>query len=260
MDFERKRTVAPASDAKLAPTSGSAIARTDKPHASADRTDATGVQAQRSHRRPSASSHRQASQRLARPSKPQPRAPAPAPPSANANGGFSLSRQLGLGVARIVIDPGHGGHDPGAKARGTRRGRPRARRRASARGAAEGGRRRGDHDPADQHVRRARGANGDRQPRRRRPVPVDSRERQRQRLRARRRDLLPQLRAESRRPKPSPRARTPAGRGRCGTCRTSCRRSRSTTRSTSRATSRRWCRARSIRSCGRRTRASGTSA
>jgi N-acetylmuramoyl-L-alanine amidase len=44
--------------------------------------------------------------------------PAPEPPSTNVNGGFSLSRQLGLGVARIVIDPGHGGHDPGAKARG----------------------------------------------------------------------------------------------------------------------------------------------
>ena len=27
----------------------------------------------------------------------------------------SLSRQLGLGAARIVIDPGHGGHDPGAQ-------------------------------------------------------------------------------------------------------------------------------------------------
>jgi N-acetylmuramoyl-L-alanine amidase len=25
-----------------------------------------------------------------------------------------MSRQLGLGVARVVIDPGHGGHDPGA--------------------------------------------------------------------------------------------------------------------------------------------------
>jgi N-acetylmuramoyl-L-alanine amidase len=41
-----------------------------------------------------------------------------APPSANTSGSYSLSRQLGLGVARIVIDPGHGGHDPGAKARG----------------------------------------------------------------------------------------------------------------------------------------------
>ena len=29
-------------------------------------------------------------------------------------GGVSLSRQLGLGAARIVIDAGHGGHDPGA--------------------------------------------------------------------------------------------------------------------------------------------------
>jgi N-acetylmuramoyl-L-alanine amidase len=39
--------------------------------------------------------------------------PAPSAPSANTAGGFSLARQLGLGVARIVIDPGHGGHDPG---------------------------------------------------------------------------------------------------------------------------------------------------
>src|SRR6185295_16137033 len=37
-----------------------------------------------------------------------------APPSRNLNGGFSMARQLGLGVSRIVIDPGHGGHDPGA--------------------------------------------------------------------------------------------------------------------------------------------------
>jgi N-acetylmuramoyl-L-alanine amidase len=47
----------------------------------------------------------------------RPAVPAPPPtlPSANAGGGFSLSRQLGLGLARIVIDPGHGGHDPGAQ-------------------------------------------------------------------------------------------------------------------------------------------------
>ncbi|HEX7139288.1 MAG TPA: N-acetylmuramoyl-L-alanine amidase, partial [Vicinamibacterales bacterium] len=44
--------------------------------------------------------------------------PAAAPAAKNGNGGFSIARQLGLGVSRIVIDPGHGGHDPGAQARG----------------------------------------------------------------------------------------------------------------------------------------------
>jgi N-acetylmuramoyl-L-alanine amidase len=44
--------------------------------------------------------------------------PAPTVPSANADGHFSIARQLGLGVSRVVIDAGHGGHDPGAKANG----------------------------------------------------------------------------------------------------------------------------------------------
>ena len=44
--------------------------------------------------------------------------PAPRPPPQNANGSFSLARQLGLGVTRIVIDPGHGGHDPGGRGNG----------------------------------------------------------------------------------------------------------------------------------------------
>ncbi len=46
-----------------------------------------------------------------------PERPAPIPPAANGRGGFSIARQLGLGVSRIVIDPGHGGHDPGAQGR-----------------------------------------------------------------------------------------------------------------------------------------------
>lgn len=44
--------------------------------------------------------------------------PVPVAPSANAAGGFSIARQLGLSVSRIVIDPGHGGHDPGVLGKG----------------------------------------------------------------------------------------------------------------------------------------------
>jgi N-acetylmuramoyl-L-alanine amidase len=51
----------------------------------------------------------------------EPAGPKSMPPvaaSANSNGKFSLSRQLGLSVSRVVIDAGHGGHDPGAHGNG----------------------------------------------------------------------------------------------------------------------------------------------
>jgi N-acetylmuramoyl-L-alanine amidase len=47
-----------------------------------------------------------------------PAGPSPTPPAANVAGGFSIARQLGLSVSRIVIDPGHGGRDPGTIAKG----------------------------------------------------------------------------------------------------------------------------------------------
>jgi N-acetylmuramoyl-L-alanine amidase len=42
----------------------------------------------------------------------------PRAPQANRAGSYSLARQLGLGARRIVIDAGHGGHDPGSIGRG----------------------------------------------------------------------------------------------------------------------------------------------
>ncbi len=44
----------------------------------------------------------------------------PTAPESNRSGSYSLARQLGLGVSRIVIDPGHGGHDPGSLGAGLR--------------------------------------------------------------------------------------------------------------------------------------------
>jgi N-acetylmuramoyl-L-alanine amidase len=49
---------------------------------------------------------------------PPPVAATGAPPPSAPTGGFSMARQLGLSVSRIVIDPGHGGHDSGARGKG----------------------------------------------------------------------------------------------------------------------------------------------
>ena len=44
--------------------------------------------------------------------------PAPGSTPSSADGVYSVARQLGLGISRVVIDAGHGGHDPGAASLG----------------------------------------------------------------------------------------------------------------------------------------------
>ena len=51
---------------------------------------------------------------------PPPNVILPLPAEPTSEGRFPLSRQLGLEARRVIIDPGHGGHDPGAMKNGLR--------------------------------------------------------------------------------------------------------------------------------------------
>lgn len=114
VDFKRAANAKPASTAASRPA--------PPPPAPAD-TKALAVPPSAVRTPPSPTPAQQLDAPAARDAEPVPSAPTvasapPSAPSANANGQFSLARQLGLGVSRIVIDAGHGGHDPGAKANG----------------------------------------------------------------------------------------------------------------------------------------------
>ena len=89
----------------------------------------------------------------------------PAAPTANRAGSYSLARQLGLGARRIVIDAGHGGHDPGTIGRGGLQEKDLVldvalRLEQMVRARARGRRR---DDPIHRRLHPPRGAHGDRQ-------------------------------------------------------------------------------------------------
>ena len=106
VDFKRSSAVAPPAASPL-PTSSSPVAvSTTGPSTPEPRAVAAAA--------PSAPSDAVIPSRTVT----DPDLPAPGVPSVNSNGQFSLARQLGLGVSRIVLDPGHGGHDPGARGSG----------------------------------------------------------------------------------------------------------------------------------------------
>ncbi len=136
--------------------------------------------------------------RSPRPTSPPAAPPMPArPPTTNLAGGFSIARQLGLGVSRIVIDPGHGGHDPGATGRGMTEAElvlDIALRLEQLLAKIPGvevvlTRRTDTYVPLEERT-------ADCEPRRRGPVSLDPRERQPQHAGPRRRNLLPQLRQQ----------------------------------------------------------------
>ena len=104
------RPIAPPSVSPIAPTSVSSVAPTSAPPVAPTSADVAAIVE---------AGTLPASTSAASPAGVGPVAPAsPTTARRNTDGTLSLSRQLGLGIARIVIDPGHGGHDPGAKARG----------------------------------------------------------------------------------------------------------------------------------------------
>jgi len=117
VDFERKRAGAPTSN-KIAPISVSTIVPTREDRIAPTSEGPIAPTSASPITPTSVSTIAPTPDKIAEPSPLDTTPPAPVPPSANVNGGFSLSRQLGLGATRIVIDAGHGGHDPGAKARG----------------------------------------------------------------------------------------------------------------------------------------------
>jgi N-acetylmuramoyl-L-alanine amidase len=90
---------------------------TDSPGPAAPGRTVTAEKASAENRQPSRANAPAPSPAPA-PATPPPLTVSPGLPSITSKGDYSLARQLGLGISRIVIDAGHGGHDPGAQANG----------------------------------------------------------------------------------------------------------------------------------------------
>lgn len=106
-----------AAKSETSPAAGPASKAAEKPPVAADETVAVNASNETPQPKPEKPSSKPTASASVAKTKPEsPRTVADQPPSEpkpNRDGQISLTRTLGLKISRIVIDPGHGGHDTG---------------------------------------------------------------------------------------------------------------------------------------------------